>query len=62
MSLIVSTAVIFMPHEVACFVVLFGFGYVKMGDFIKSVGLYAVLIYIFMGLILYPYWRLLGLI
>lgn len=61
MSLIVSTSVIFMPHEVACYAVLFGFGWVKMGDFIKTIGLYAVLICIFSGLVLYPYWSLLGL-
>jgi len=62
MSLITSISTVFMPHEVTCFVVLFGFGYFKMKDFMKFMGLYSLVIFVFMGVIVFPYWTLLGLV
>lgn len=62
MSLITSTATVFMPHEVTCYVVLFSFGYITMGDFIKTVGLYSILTLIVIGMVVYPWWCFIGLI
>lgn len=62
MSLICSLDAVFMPHEIVCLAVLYSFGYIKMGDFIKMVGLNTVITFILYGLVIFPWWNFLGLI
>lgn len=62
MSLVLSTAAVFMPHEIVCFAVLYSFGYIKMSDFIKMVGLNTIITFILYGVVIYPWWNIIGLI
>lgn len=62
MSLICSLDAVFMPHEVTALAVLYSFGYMKMSHFIKMIGLNTIMTFIFYGLIIFPWWKIIGLI
>ena len=62
MCLAISTAAVFMPHEIVCYAVLYSFGYIKMKDFIFMVGLNTIITFIIMGIIIFPWWNFIGLI
>ena len=60
MSLIVSTDMIFFPHEIAACLFMYSFGLFSMGNFVKFFTAKTILTYIFFAAIVYPLWRLLG--
>lgn len=60
MTLIISTDIYFLPHEVTCLLVAMGFGLIKMKDFIKYATLKSGLYFIWFLVIQVPYWYLIG--
>lgn len=56
------TDVIFLPHEISGYLLLFGLGYWPMKDFVKDVGFKSVLLFIGFIVVIYPMWSLLGLL
>lgn len=55
-----SLDMIFLPHEVTAYLVLFGFGMMKMKHFIGFFGAKTIFTLIMFGLIQIPWWHLLG--
>lgn len=62
MALMISTDMIFMPYEVAGCLLMYSFGLISMGNFVKLYTLKTVLTYVFFIIVMYPPWSLLGLI
>lgn len=50
------------PYEIAPLMLVYGFGYLKMGHLVKVMAVRILVGIIFMALIVYPYWKLIGLI
>lgn len=48
------------PYEIAPLMLVYGFGYLKMGHLIKVMAVRILVGIIFMALIVYPYWKLIG--
>ena len=55
-----SLDMIFLPHEVTAYLVLFGFGMMKMKHFIAFFGAKTLFTLVMFGLIQIPWWHLLG--
>lgn len=55
-----SLDMIFLPHEVTAYLVLFGFGMMKMKHFIAFFGGKSLFTLVMFGLIQIPWWHLLG--
>ena len=55
-----STEVVFFPHETTPYLIFFSFGVVGMKDFIKIATVKSIVYTIFMILIMFPFWKLLG--
>lgn len=62
MTLMISTDIVFLPHEVAGCLLMYSFGLIPMGNFVKLYTLKAILTYIFFIVAIYPLWRLCGFI
>lgn len=60
MTLVVSTDIIFLPHEAAGYVLMYSFGLISMAHFVKLYFWKSVLMYLFFIAILYPFWKLMG--
>jgi len=60
-SLYHSCYLIFLPHEMPVFLFLFGFGMMSMKDFVKLSTINVLLFLVFFGVVMVPYWTLLGL-
>lgn len=56
-----SCYLIFLPHEMPVFLVLYGFGMMSMKDFVKLSTINVIVFLVFFGVIMLPYWTLLGL-
>lgn len=61
MALVVSTDMIFMPYEVAPYLLMFGFGMISMKQFITLNLAKTFLTFVFFACIMYPLWTILGL-
>lgn len=61
MALIISTDMIFMPFEVAPYLLMFGFGMISMKQFIQLNAVKTFLTFVFFAVIMYPLWTILGL-
>ncbi|AET66910.1 di-/tricarboxylate transporter [Desulfosporosinus orientis DSM 765] len=53
---------IVMPYEYALVLIFFSFGLIRLKDFIKIFSLKMVLNLVFLVVVMYPYWKLLGLL
>lgn len=62
LTIIYSTDMIFMPHEVPAYLVMFGFGMMSMKDFIKLHTWKVLWFFVFFGLVQIPYWNLFNII
>ena len=62
MSLIYSTDMYFLPHEVSCLVLMFGFGMITMKDFAKIATLKTIVYFLGFCLIQIPYYILMGIL
>ncbi len=60
LTVVYSLDMIFLPHEVTAYLVMFGFGMMSMKQFIKFYGAKTLFTLIFFGLIQIPWWILLG--
>lgn len=62
MTLIYATDSVFLPHEIGVLLIFYGFGLMKMSDFIK-LNLFKMFFYFIMyALLQIPYWYLIGLL
>lgn len=62
MALLMSTDLIFMPYEIAPCLLMYSFGLISLGNFVKFYSFKTVATFVFFVCIIWPYWRLLGLI
>ena len=60
LTVVYSLDMIFLPHEVTAYLVMFGFGMMSMKQFIKFYGAKTLFTLVFFGLIQIPWWMLLG--
>lgn len=56
-----SCFLIFLPYEIPVWLVLFGFGMISMKNFVFLSTLNIVLFLVFFGVVMVPYWTMLGL-
>ena len=56
-----SCFLIFLPHEIPVWLILFGFGMISMKNFVLLSTLNVALFLLFFGVVMVPYWNLLGL-
>ena len=61
-TMIFSTDLVFLPYEYVTFLIFFSFGVLSTGQFIKYHAIKNALFYAFFGIIIIPYWYLIGLI
>lgn len=61
MALVVSTDMIFMPYEVAPYLLMYGFGMMSMKQFVSLNTAKTILTFVFFAAVMYPMWTLLGL-
>lgn len=59
-ALYYSTDMVFLPHEVPALLILFTFGMISMKDFIVMNGIKVGIMLVFIGIIMIPYWMLIG--
>lgn len=57
-----STDMVFLPYEYMTFLIFFSFGCMTTGQFIKYQAAKNVLYYVFFGVVMIPYWYLVGLL
>lgn len=62
MTLVISTDVIFLPHEAAGYVLMYSLGILSMGHFVKLYAVKSILMYLFFIALVYPLWQLCGFI
>jgi len=62
MTFILSTDLVFFPHEQTYLLILFGFGMISMKDFIKYSVIKTIAFIIFFIIAIVPYWMLLGIL
>ena len=62
MSLMISTDLIFLPHEVAGCLLMYSFGLISMGNFVKLYTLKTFISVVFFIVVIYPLWEVLGLV
>jgi len=62
MTLILSTEMIFFPHQIAACLFMYSFGFISMGNFIKFFTVKTFLTYVFFAVIMFPLWRAFGFI
>ena len=60
-ALVISTDMVFMPYEVAPYLLMFAFGMISMKQFVGLNTVKTLLTFVFFALVMYPLWTLLGL-
>lgn len=60
MALMMSTDLIFMPYEIAPCLLMYSFGMISMGNFVKFYSFKTVATFIFFICLIWPYWKLCG--
>lgn len=60
MTLIITCDVYIFPHEIACFMILVGFGLISISEFVKLAAIKTAMFMVFYALIQIPYWYLIG--
>lgn len=61
-TILQNTANVFMPHENSAYLLFFAFGLFTMKDFVKYNAVRMVLHFVFMMLVIVPYWYLIGML
>lgn len=61
-TMIFSTDLVFLPYEYVTFLIFFSFGVMTTGQFVKYHTIKNILFYLFFGILIIPYWYLIGLI
>ena len=61
MALVISTDMIFMPYEVAPYLLMFGFGMISMKQFVTFNTVKTLLTFVFFAAVMFPMWTVLGL-
>lgn len=59
-ALIISTDMVFFPHEVTPYLIIYGLGIISMKHFVTMHGLKTLITYVFFALVMFPYWQLLN--
>ena len=59
-ALYLSCDLVFLPHEVPALLILFTMGLISMGDFIKMSTIKVIVLMVCFGVILVPYWYIIG--
>ena len=59
-ALYYSTDMVFLPHEVPALLILFTFGMISMKDFVVMNSIKVGIMLVFIGVIMIPYWMLIG--
>ena len=62
MLLYFSANMIFLPHEISGYLLLYGMGYWPIREFVKQQSFKTVLYLIFFVIVIYPFWRVTGLL
>ena len=57
-----SAAIIFMPHEVAAYLIIYGTGYWSMQEFVKLRSMEACIYIVGLIAVMFPYWSMTGLL
>lgn len=60
LTVIYSLDMIFLPHEVTAYLVLYGFGMMSMKQFIQFFGGKTLFTFVLFGLLQIPWWKMLG--
>ena len=60
MAMYLSKDILFFPYEYPMYLILYGFGMVKMGQMIKICSIKSVLLLLVIAFIMLPYWTLVG--
>ena len=60
MTLMMSTDLIFMPYEIAPCLLMYSFGMISMGNFVKFYSFKTVATFLFFICCIWPYWKLCG--
>lgn len=61
-ALLSCTEAIILPYEYAPYLIVYAFGMIKMGDFIKLNALRCILFFLGFIFVLIPYWKIIGLL
>ena len=61
-TLMYSTEMVVFPYEYVPQLIFFSFGMMKMGDFVKISCTKIVLCFLFLAVVMVPWWRLIGLL
>ncbi len=61
-TLMYSTEMVVFPYEYVPQLIFFSFGMMKMGDFVKISCIKIVLCFLFLAVVMVPWWRLIGLL
>ena len=61
-TIILGGEVILLPYEVVPYLIIFGFGYMKMSDFIKLMLIKTVAMAIFIPLVMFPFYKIIGIL
>ncbi len=59
-TVILGGETIFLPYEVVPYLIIFGFGYMKMSDFIKLMVIKSIALALFIPLIMFPWYAIIG--
>lgn len=62
MTLMMSTDMIFFPHEVTGCLLMYSFGLISMKNFVRLNALKTFLMYIFFAVVMFPLWNLFHLV
>lgn len=60
MALMMSTDLIFMPYEIAPCLLMYSFGLISMGNFVKFYTFKTAMTFVFFICLIWPYWKLCG--
>lgn len=62
MTLFLSTDMYFLPHEVSALLLMYGFGMIKMTDFLKMATIKTVILFIGFFMVLLPWYMFMGIL
>ncbi len=61
-ALYLSTDIVFLPYEFMGYITLYAFGMISMKDLVSSLTIKAIAFFIFFGIAIIPFWKLLGIV
>lgn len=61
-TIIMNNSNVFLPHENTAYLVFYAFGIIQMKDFIKYNSIRMGMHFVFMMAVVYPYWKIIGIL